>query len=78
MNKLLSGFCVLALLTTVAAGCTESPTGRTGERESERPPSASPSTLPSPATREVPPAVPAPADQAAPSTPTTPPPSGTR
>ena len=75
MKKLLTGFCALAVLATVAAGCTESPTGRTSERESERPPSASPPTGPMPPSREAPPpTTPAPADQAKP----VPPPSGTQ
>jgi hypothetical protein len=48
MKKLLSGLFVLALGSAVLAGCTESPTGTTGERPRERTPAASPGTSPRP------------------------------
>src|SRR5436309_8988227 len=40
MKKFLSGFGLLALVLTLATACTESPSGRTGERSSDRAPSA--------------------------------------
>jgi hypothetical protein len=48
MRKLLSGLFALALLTGVAAGCTDSNQSRpVGESPSERRPAASPPTSPS-------------------------------
>jgi hypothetical protein len=51
MNKLLTGFCALALGASVLAGCTESGSDRVGERPGDRTPSASP-----PSTTTTPPA----------------------
>jgi hypothetical protein len=47
MKKLLSGFCLLALVTTLAAACTDTGDNRLGERPADRTPSASPATSPS-------------------------------
>src|SRR5215831_4075784 len=48
MKRLLGGLCAFALITALASGCTESPSGRSSERPSTSP-SASPSTAPPPA-----------------------------
>jgi hypothetical protein len=46
MKKALVGVSALALVMSLAVACTESPTGRTGEGPAERPPAASPPTVP--------------------------------
>ncbi len=63
MRRLFSGLCALALLTGVAAGCTDSgQSGRTGGNPSgDRSPSASPPTSPSDAKPRRLPAPPGPA-----------------
>ena len=70
MKKLLSGFCLLALVTAFAAACTDAGDNRLGERpaDRDRAPSASPSTSPT-----TPPASPS-----SPSTPSSPGTTGTQ
>ena len=70
MKKLLTGFCLLALVTTFATACTDTGDKRLGERpaDRDRAPSASPATSPS-----TPPASPS-----TPSTPSSPGTTGTQ
>jgi hypothetical protein len=50
MNRMLTGFCAVALGLGLLTACSESRTDRVGERPGERSPSASPPTAPAPST----------------------------
>ena len=78
MNRMLTGFCAVALSLGLLTACSESRTDRVGERPGERSPSASPPTAPLPSTPSTTPPATTPPSGSTTTTPSSPSGTGTR